>query len=73
MQGLPVWLLGQSVSLLTASVTSLGLPFFATWLQSITCFDANDADLLIVGKLIATVVLPSLVTALCHAECFGAW
>eukprot|EP00971_Amphidinium_carterae_P053702 1057750-Amphidinium_carterae.1 len=33
----------------------------------------KDTHLLIIGKILATMLLPGLVTVLCHAECLGVW
>eukprot|EP00971_Amphidinium_carterae_P079897 1580811-Amphidinium_carterae.1 len=68
-----IWLLNQGVPLLTGFVTSVVLPGIAGLLCKQVSSSINAADLLIVGQLLATPVLPSVVTIVCHAECLGAW
>eukprot|EP00971_Amphidinium_carterae_P344329 6484656-Amphidinium_carterae.1 len=65
-----MFVLTQSVSLWIGLLTAFGLQKVAMLLSTST---VDRANLLIVAKLLVTVLLPSLVTATCHAECLGGW
>eukprot|EP00971_Amphidinium_carterae_P180028 3570971-Amphidinium_carterae.1 len=66
------WLVTQSISILTAVLTSFLLP--RTLLAVCQSFDVgNETALLLTGKLLATPIIPCVVTFLYQADCLGAW
>eukprot|EP00971_Amphidinium_carterae_P260890 5175637-Amphidinium_carterae.1 len=67
------WVIEQSVSLLTAGASSSVLPWMAGALARASKTRIKTADFVISGKLLATPILPCLVTGVFHAECLGVW
>eukprot|EP00971_Amphidinium_carterae_P191166 3793723-Amphidinium_carterae.1 len=66
------WIISQGVSLCMAVLTSVGLPALARSLRKRTN-RFSVTDLVVVGKLSAAILLPCVVTCLCHADCLGGW
>eukprot|EP00971_Amphidinium_carterae_P036672 720763-Amphidinium_carterae.1 len=67
------WIFGSVVSLWAGLVAGLGLPVLAKFLREASGHKVDSALLQLVGKLLASVLLPFLVTTLLHAKCLGVW
>eukprot|EP00971_Amphidinium_carterae_P120636 2390343-Amphidinium_carterae.1 len=63
----------QSVVLFNAALTTFVLPVAASLLCSHSEFEKSESDLLIIGQLVATLLIPSALTIIFHADCLGAW
>eukprot|EP00971_Amphidinium_carterae_P039105 768616-Amphidinium_carterae.1 len=67
------WFASRSVSAVTAVLTSIGMPVIATKLYQTSASGVNENELLVLGKSLVVVVIPTCVTLVCHAECLGGW
>eukprot|EP00971_Amphidinium_carterae_P280588 5570313-Amphidinium_carterae.1 len=67
------WIVNSTVSFLSGLVTGCGLPFLTASMWELSGRRVHRATLQLVGLLFASILLPCLVTVLCHAECLGGW
>eukprot|EP00971_Amphidinium_carterae_P081624 1614643-Amphidinium_carterae.2 len=61
----------STVSILTAVLTSLMLPWMARLLCTTVASGTSETDLLLFGRLLAAPILPCVITLICHADCLG--
>eukprot|EP00971_Amphidinium_carterae_P118203 2341788-Amphidinium_carterae.1 len=67
------WCLGHAVSFLTAILASLCLPRGANALHALSELCPRTIELLSVGKLCTTLLIPCAVHLLAHEHCCGLW
>eukprot|EP00971_Amphidinium_carterae_P266931 5294721-Amphidinium_carterae.1 len=67
------WIVSSTVSLCAGLLTSFALPKLAELMRLMSSDQVDRATLQQVGQLLASILLPGLVTFLCHAKCLGAW